>query len=388
VWRRALFLLCGVGMLSIVSPLRTQEVGAEASAKAHALFESGLTHQRLGETAEACSFFESSVALEGTTDSWLEAGKCREARDPLGAIRSFEAVLAGARQMADARRRAAYEKTARQHLERLSPRVSRLTFQPSPTPGVSVDIAPVGEARGEPVTVYGDPVRFNPGRYRVRAWAPGSFSYLLEVELRAGEERELALPSLQPLPIGATGAAGARSAAAARSAVPPGRSTTPPSTGRSAPPAHLPPRSAPVSDRPRSAKLAAPPAATAPALPDHRASSGIGVLPVTLFSGGVALVIAGVVTGQLSSAERNDLRRDCVNPDPVSRRRSCPSDSAGTKRRMENYAIAADVLWVTGTILAGTGVTLFLVRREREPEARVSLGCFAGGCGLSGSGSF
>jgi hypothetical protein len=387
VWRRALFWLCGVGMVSVVSPLRAQEATGEASAKARALFESGLTHQRLGENAEACSFFESSVALEGTPDSWLEVGKCREARNPLGAIRSFEAVLAGARHMTDARRRAAYEKAARERLQRLAPRVSRLTFQPSPTPGVSVDIAPVGEAESEPVTVYGDPVRFNPGRYRVRAWAPGSFSYLLEVELRAGEERELALPALQPLPIGASGAAGARAAPAAPAA-PAARSASAPSAARPAPSGHLPPRSAPVSDRPSSAKRAAPPAASAPAPGERRASGGVGALPVTLLGGGLALIIGGVVTGQFSSAERADLRRDCEGPDPVSKRRSCPSDSAGTKRRMENYAIAADVLWVTGTLLAGTGVTLFLVRHEREPEARVALGCFDGGCGLSGTGSF
>jgi hypothetical protein len=372
VWRRALLSICSVGLVSVVSPLQAQGTKPEASAKARALFESGLTHQRLGENAEACSFFESSVALEGTPDSWLEVGKCREARDPLGAIRSFEAVLAGARPMADARRGAAYEKAAREHLRRLSPRVSRLTFQPSPTPGVSVDIAPVGEAKGEPVTVYGDPVRFNPGRYRVRAWAPGSFSYLLEVELRAGEERELALPSLQPLPIGASGSAGARAAA-------------PPPAVRSTASVHLPPRSTPVADRPRSAKVAASPPAPAPVEP--RPSAGIA-LPMTLFGGGVVLVVAGVVTGQLSSAARDDLRRDCGAIDPISRRRPCPSGSAATKRRMENYAIAADVLWVTGTILAGTGITLFLSRREREPEARVSLGCFGGACGLSGTGSF
>jgi hypothetical protein len=370
-----------VGIVSVVSPLRAQEVSSEASGKARALFESGLAHLRRGENAEACSFFESSVALDGTSDSWLEVGKCREARNPLGAIRSFEAVLAGARQVSDLQRRAEFEKVAREHLERLSPRVSRLTFQPSPTPGVSVDIAPVGEAKADPVTVYGDPVRFNPGRYRVRAWAPGSFSYLLEVELLAGEERELALPALQPLPIGASSAAGAGSAAVgARAAA--GRAAP----ERSAPPGHLAPRSAPVSERPRSTKLAAAPEAPAPV--QHRSSRGIGALPVTLFGGGIGLVIAGVVTGQFSSAERADLRRECEGPDRLSQRRSCPSDSAATKRRMENYAIAADVLWVTGTLLAGTGITLFLVQRERQSEARVSLGCFAGGCGLSGTGSF
>jgi hypothetical protein len=391
VWRRALFFLCGVSLCGLVSPsLRALEPLTDASTRARELFGSGLKHLQLGEAAEACSYFESSVALEGTPDRWLEVGKCREPRDPLGAIRSFEAVLAGARQVSDRPRRAAIEKVAHEHLDALAPRVAALTFQPSPTPGVSVDITRVdatraeiarsGEPKSEPVSVYGDPVRFNPGKYRVRAWAAGSFSYLLQVELRAGEARELVLPALQPLPVGAAGAAAsAAGRPAARSASSVGRSA--------ATPTHPPPRSAPVTELPRSARVSAPPEGVAAAV-DQKHRSGSVALPWTLIGGGAALVVAGVVAGQFSSGARHDLEGECGPPDPVTKRRSCPNGSGVTKRRMENYAIAADVLWVSGALLAGTGITLLLVRHEREPEASVSLGCFDGGCGLSSAGRF
>jgi hypothetical protein len=228
-----------------------------------------------------------------------------------------------------------------------------------------VDVTGAGRDAGIPVDRYEAPLRFNPGKYRVRAWAAGSYSYLLDLELMEGERRVIALPRLEPLPKGPIAPPPLRT----------GRRPAPAPTGTAAAPSAAAFASAPYA-----------PEHVAP--PEAERDSGLrfSALPVTLFGGGLALVGAGIISGQVSSAARDDLVQQCrsVGPD----QRECPSSAAGTKDRMQDYALAADVLWVSGALLATTGVTLFILDQGPRETTQVSAGCFAGGCGLSAAGRF
>jgi hypothetical protein len=175
----------------------------------------------------------------------------------------------------------------------------------------------------------------------VRAWAAGYQSALVEVELGEAQRHVVALPALQPLPI-------------ARQPVEPSASTEPVAER--------------TSERERSRRL--------------------GPLPVALFGGGLALVVGGIVSGQVSSAKRDELRRGCTGVDPDTGQRLCGPDLAGTRQSMKDLALLADVAWIGGVLLAGAGVTVFLLDDGAEQPAGIAVGCFMGGCGLSTEGRF
>jgi len=361
---RAFLFACSVGVFALVSPVLRAQQPPDDAALAQSLFDAGLASKERGDTRAACTLFEQSVDVATTPHGWLQVGTCRERLDPAGALEAFEAALAAAARVPETSRRRAYENAARERIAQLERRVPTVVFRASPSSGVTVDVTATG--RRIPVARYDEPLRLNPGQYQVRAWAAGSYSYLLDLELMEGERRVVALPRLEPLPKGPIAPAPLR-------------------TGR------RPAASAPTS-------TAAAPSATAfasaPYAPEHVAppevdrSSGLrfSALPVTLFGSGLALVAAGIVSGQISSAARDDLMQQCraVGPD----QRECPSGAAGTKDRMQDYALAADVLWISGALLAGTGVTLFILDQGPRETTHVAAGCFDGGCGVSATGRF
>jgi hypothetical protein len=115
--------------------------------------------------------------------------------------------------------------------------------------------------------------------------------------------------------------------------------------------------------------------------------SRYGIWPIALLGGGGALVVLGVVTGQLAMAERDELLAQCPHV-AGGDERVCPSDMDDDKERLQRYAVAADVLWVSGAVLAGTGITLLLLDQPSSEPATLSAGCFEGGCGVRASGRF
>ena len=55
----------------------------------------------------------------------------------------------------------------------------------------------------------------------------------------------------------------------------------------------------------------------------------------------------------------------------------------------ESLALATDILWITGAIAAGVGVTLFILDDgATESGTAVQTGCFDAGCGILASGRF
>jgi hypothetical protein len=363
--RRSMLFVCCVGLFWLVSPsAAAAEPPLDAPRQAQSLFDAGLKRKDAGQAQAACELFEASVLLSPSPHGWLQVGVCHEALDPVGALASFEAALAAAAAVPDAARRTAYESAARERIEQLLPVIPTITFRRSPTVGVSVDMTPSLRDLSVPVEVFDEPLRFNPGRYRVRAWALGRVSYVADLDLGAGQRHVVALPALVPSP------------------------------ESSRPASSLPGPSLPESGSPLTVASGAPyaeapftPEPAAPAAARDASGSRFGALPAVLVGGGGALVALGIVSGQLSSSARDELRRECTAPDAQGHRR-CGSDQADNKRRLERFALAADVLWISGVLLAGTGITLFVIDRDVEATSQVMAGCFSGGCGLSATGRF
>lgn len=325
--------------LSLCAGAAAEESGHAAGASrasAESLFETGLELQRLGQLEQACERFEASAELAALPHALLQVGNCRERSDPLGALASFEAALAAAAEVTDSTRRRAYEDAAKKRIAPLEARIPTLTIH-SPPEGVRVEVA----AEGKParvVTRFGEPQRFNPGKYRLTASAQGTEEYRLELELRDAQRLELDIPLLDPL-------------------------------------------------QPEQ------PALGAAAAPPEERSNGLhfGTLPVALAGTGGALVLTSLITGRVSSSARGKLERECTGPDELTGLRACNASLADTKQRVEDYALATDLLWISGTLLAGAGVTWFLLDQNRgnEPESpALSAGCSAAACGVSMTGSF
>jgi hypothetical protein len=336
------------------------EPTSDAREQAQSLFEAGLKRKDSGQTQAACELFEASVILSPSPHGWLQVGVCRETLDPVGALTSFEAALATASAVPEAARRTAYESAARDRIAKLAPAVPTITFRRSPSAGVSVEVIASGRELGTVVQAFDEPLRFNPGRYQVRARAAGHPPYVIDLELGAGQRHVVALPAFDP---------------------------SSPAPAASEPAAPLPGLGSGRISVASGEHEAGVPFAPAPAAERDAPGSRFGALPAVLVGGGGALVVLGIVSGQLSSSARDELLLNCAAPDARGRR-LCGSDQADNKRRLERFALAADVLWIGGALLAGTGITLFVLDRDRQATSEVVAGCFSGGCGLTAAGSF
>ena len=51
-------------------------------------------------------------------------------------------------------------------------------------------------------------------------------------------------------------------------------------------------------------------------------------------------------------------------------------------------AVTTDVLWISGALFVGAGVTLFVLDQRAAESVAVQAGCFDAGCGLQANGSF
>jgi len=351
-------------VLLVASGLRAEEpASVSPPSRAQELFDQALVQREAGAEREACELFEASVAAGPTPHGWLQVGRCREPVDIAGALEAYEAARALAGQVTDDMRRDAYLSAAGERIGALLQRVPTITFRASPTPALVAEVTQVGREVPSPVDRFDTALRFNPGRYQVRAWAKGFSSYTLELELGEGERRVVALPELQSSLEGVPAMA------------PSALSQSPASSAL----------------EPEGGEPFALPAPEAPPRVDASSGLVINPLPVVLSGGGLALVLSGIVVGQLSSSERHQLERECGGADPATGQRRCESALAGTRQRMSNLALASDVLWIGGALLAATGVGVFIHdQRDRAPDesARVVAGCGPSHCGLSAMGRF
>lgn len=317
------------------APADAQARDAQAEAK----FREGRSLLDQGRFQEACQKFEESLNLASSPGTLLNLGNCYEQPgDLLRALAAFQRALAEAPKETDPDRRQAWTEAARERLEAVSERVPQLTVHPSPTPGVRVRVD------GQPLQNLGVPLRLNPGKHRVDASADQKLPFVQEISLVASQKVDLTIPALEDLPSGAS----------------------------SAPPPY------------------SPPPADAPAETSTGGGSRFGVWPYALMGGGAAVFATGLVTGLIANSKANDLDEQCTSMVDAEGRRICEPGLEDTRDSAETLATVTDVLWISGLVVAGAGVTLFILN---EPEAESSApsleaGCFASGCGLRASGRF
>jgi hypothetical protein len=186
------------------------------------------------------------------------------------------------------------------------------------------------------VQTFDVPLRLDPGRYQLEATAANKQPFSRELVLAQGQKLEFAVPPLQDLPVA---------------------------------PAALP---------------AAAPQTVAP-------SNGINVLPWALMGGGGALVLGSLIPGLMAKSKADDLKRACPSMRDCDPALQDDRDSAAT------LSVVSDVMWVTGLVTAGVGVTLLVLDHPAEDEQatgasdramQLRAGCFGASCGVSAQGVF
>ena len=117
----------------------------------------------------------------------------------------------------------------------------------------------------------------------------------------------------------------------------------------------------------------------APVATDHRQ---FGYWPYIAGGTGVALIGTSIITGLMASSKAQQLKDDC--PGKV-----CAPSLESVRSSARTLGMTTDVLWISGALVLGTGVTLFVLDHGKaEAPADLQAGCFRGGCGLVASGVF
>ena len=168
---------------------------AARDAEANALWAEGRRLLTAGETAQACTKFETSLALVSKLGTRLNLANCYEM---LGRVASawstFHAAMEQARAAGDRR-----EEFARERAAALEPRVSRLVIE-GPAGGIR-DLQVTRNGDVVPGAVLGQPVPTDPGEHKVVATAPRHRTWETRVTVRAdGQTVTVRIPPLEELP--------------------------------------------------------------------------------------------------------------------------------------------------------------------------------------------
>ncbi|HTV23910.1 MAG TPA: hypothetical protein VMG12_34705 [Polyangiaceae bacterium] len=350
--------------LALTAPCPTAHAQAKPSSLSVQLADTSFVKGRAlfeqGRLREAAREFEFSWRLDPSPGTLLNLGACHEGLGDMAlALSTFERAAVEAKQAADPKRRQLWSEAARQRVDDLRRRVPTLVLR-GLEPGSSVTLD------GDALTRDGDGAelirRVNPGRHVLRVSAPGRRSLSREFSVDEGARSTLVLP---PLDVG----------------------EEPPAIPAPTPPA--------LDDGASDSGVhAATMSAGASPHPTQREARPYGPWPLVLAGTGGALLLSGAITGWLATSKSNELREAC--PDD-----RCPEskDLEGTRDTGRSLARATDVLWVTGALCAGVGVTLFVlgssdddaeteVARVNQRAAALRAGCFGSHCGLTASGQF
>lgn len=149
-------------------------------AAAQSLFDAGRSLMEAGNAAEACPKFEESNRLDPSAGTLLNLGKCFE---KLGRTASAWAAYKRAAVVGRAKGQTRHVEAADQFAAELEPKLSRLVVT------VARDVEGLRLFRGEneiSPAARGVPVAVDPGRYEIRAEAPGQESWKRTIEIVAG----------------------------------------------------------------------------------------------------------------------------------------------------------------------------------------------------------
>lgn len=162
---------------------------------AQTLFDTARQLMKEGKYAEACSRLEESQRLDPGGGTLLNLAICHE---KLGRLATAHAEYAAALSQAIAAGRADRQRTARDALAALAPRLARLEITvDDPTPDLVVTVDSVALPRA----AWGIATPFDPGRHVVRAQASGRRSHEVAVTLTEAQSAAVRIPALSPEPL-------------------------------------------------------------------------------------------------------------------------------------------------------------------------------------------
>jgi hypothetical protein len=188
--------IASLGVIGLAaSTLAAGTARADDAAAAQALFDDGKRLFAAGRYDEACPKFEESERLDPAGGTILHAGLCNEARGKTAtAWAELEEALSAARRD----KRGDREKVAREHLDALAPRLSRVTIVVTPDArrleGLSVAL---GGRRLEEAS-WGVAIPVDPGEIVVEARARGHEPLRVVTTVEVGASSSVTMGRLVP----------------------------------------------------------------------------------------------------------------------------------------------------------------------------------------------
>ncbi len=110
---------------------------------------------------------------------------------------------------------------------------------------------------------------------------------------------------------------------------------------------------------------------------------GVGWLPITLWAGGGALLLGGLGTGAMAKKLEGDSKSTVSNEPLVY---SVGAQAAGEKAK--RMALVSNVLSALGVVAGGTGLLIWLLGGDDEPQTAVAPVLLPGGAGVAFTGCF
>jgi hypothetical protein len=313
--------LTPISLLLAVFLLQAPVARAGDVAAAEALFREGRALMEEGKYAVACPKLAESYEQDPGTGTLLALAMCRERAGQLAsAWASYGQVASHSKRDGRADR----EQAARERMQALEPRLSRLTITVDPEtatlPGVAVkrDGAPVRSG------AWGTAMPLDPGEHVIEAAAPGRQPWSTKVTIAAERDTQTvrvpALPVAESLPV-ATSASPAAS--------------TPEPAGAPAP------------------------------------KEGPPLRTIGLIVGGAGVVALGV--GGLFALKAKNANEESKEDDHCNAANQCDA-IGGTKRDdAESAAAVASVSLIAGGVLAAAGITLFVLGAPSREPSTVSI---------------
>jgi len=277
-------------------------------AAAEALFREARDLMAAGKTAQACQKFAESERLDPSPGTLLNLARCHAQQ---GKTASAWAEFLAAKRTSEAARRSDLAQEAQRQADALVGQLSYLTISVS---GKVEGLVVTRNAETLAPSALGSRLPVDPGRYTVRASAPGYTDWSGEVSVEGGAASEsLVIPPLKPAPVDAPPAA----------SVPPDRASTPPAAAKSRPP----------------------------------------VLGYVV--GGVGIVATGVglTFGALASSKYGDAEDACPTFHDCSPSAMDARKTAGTFATISTVGVSA------GLAAVAAGVVLILTHRSTSPAA-------------------
>jgi hypothetical protein len=291
-------------------------------AAAEALFREGRALMEEGKYAQACPKLAESHEQDPGTGTLLALAMCRERAGQLAsAWASYGQVASHSKRDGRTDR----EQAARERMQALEPRLSRLTITLDPEtaalPGVTVkrDGAPVGSG------AWGAAMPLDPGEHLIEVAAPGRKTWSAKVSIAAERDAQtVRVPQLAVL----------EQAPAEASKTPLGQT-----------------------------------AQQAGVAPDP--SDGPPLRTIGLIVGGAGVVAFGI--GGVFALQAKNANEESKEDDHCNAENQC--DAVGGSRRddAESAAAIATVSLIAGGVLAAAGVTLFLVGAPSREASSTSI---------------